>query len=107
MTKHLSPKNEESPLQSQNQSAEAAAGSDRIVPQEEQTRANSNPAETGAAEHVEGGSANPPGEDDLHSALVATDTIAFELEQTLTGLIDSTDLFDVPAIDFGDADTTS
>jgi hypothetical protein len=57
-----------------------------------------------AATQGDSGSADQQYESDLHSAVLATDAIACELEQTLTGLVNSTDLFEVPAMDFGDSD---
>ena len=42
--------------------------------------------------------------DDLHSALVGPEAIAHELDEVLTGLVNSTDLFDVNVIDLGDSD---
>jgi hypothetical protein len=45
----------------------------------------------------------PIDDTDLHSAVVSTtDAALFNVDYTLDQLINSTDLFDVPALDFSD-----
>jgi hypothetical protein len=79
-------------------------GAPLIGPTDERAHPGASLSPAEAAVPDQEGSLDQQSQADLHSALLATDSFANELEETLVGLVSSTDLFDVPAMDFSDLD---